>query len=750
MSNEYQTPAPDGGNGGNGREASVSPEGVEGKPPRSLADGGASLRLAGGFPGFLEEFEGTYRAASELARLGVPVFGCVPDGKIPATRHGVKDATTDTALVREWWGAREGGEHSPMNLAVPTGRASGLWVLDLDGRKGLETLELLEREHGALPETVRVETPSGGVHFYFRWPRDLEVRCKARVLPGVDVRGEGGYVLVPPSVVAGRRYRWLHLGAIAEAPKWLLELVVRDRSAEVVATNHPSAQKWREGERNNRRFREGCAVRARGHSREGIEAALLVLNEERCDPPLDEQEVRKVAQSAARYQPEREPVGGPSEPPGRVLEVVSAESVSPRPVEWLWEGRIPYGDLTLLVGDPGVGKSLLTCWLAARVTGEGGYALLVSAEDDPARAIRPRLEAAGADLRSVGILQARVDGAEDGITLPADVDRIAEAVRERGAHLLVVDPLGAHLEESVNSWRDQSVRRALAPLARMAQTTGCAVVVVAHLNKLRGVNATYRVGGSIGIPAAARSVLLLGRDPDEPDGDQRVLAHAKSNLAPLAASLALRVVAPTADSAQPRLEVVGEVDHSADDLLNEQSLEPTARDDAKEFLTEALKDGPRPVKDILREAREAGVCEITLRRAAKSLGVTSRRVVPPGSSRGGGRWEWSLPDAGDPEVVDQDGHDKDGHPHISDVIIFNSPHQDWDSGRLRVKDDHPADSDHLDHLEQGDPAPRPAHRTNLRACAVHVDPSAPDNGFRPGCRYCAETTERAAAGGGAR
>ena len=716
--------------------------------PGGGTQAGPGSPAAGGFPDGLEVRETTYGAACRLARVGFPVFPCREGGKEPATPHGFKDATTDTDRLAEWWAVSDDGTTRPLNLGLPTGRASGVWVLDLDGPEGLETLACLEQEHGPLPDTVTVGTPSGGVHFYFRLPEGLGVRCKTRVFPGVDVRGEGGYVVVPPSRVGDRCYRWLRLGEVAQAPEWLLGAVAhRHNPAAQTTAFSGGAVRWCEGERNDRLFREGCALRRRGYSAAEIEAALLVLNAQRCDPPLPEAEVRKVAESASRYEPEPESEGG-----RRALEVVGTESVTHRPVEWLWEGRIPYGELTLLVGDPGVGKSLLTCWLAARVAGGGGYALLVSAEDDPARTIRPRLEAAGADLRKVGLLQARAGGVEDVVTLPADADRITNIVRDTGARLLVVDPLSAHLEESVNSWRDQSVRRALAPLARAAQTTGCAVVVVAHLNKLRGAEATYRVGGSIGIPAAARSVLLLARDPDDPDGDQRVLAHAKSNLAPLAASLALRVVAPPARGGQPRLEVLGEVDHSARDLLNEQAIEPAARDDAKEFLLEALADGPRPAKELFREAREAGVSEITLRRAAKTLGITRRRVSQRGGNRGGGWWEWALPpSAGGTEAVDQDDRDQDDQPHISQVIILNSPHENWDCGRSHDQDDHLADIDHLGHLDpgtRGGEAPKVAtpSRTDLRACAAHVDPEAPDNGFSPGCRYCVAATERFSAG----
>ena len=145
---------------------------------------------------------------------------------------------------------------------------------------------------------------------------------------------------------------------------------------------------------------------------------LCSINTRRCDPPFDDRELREIAETAALY----EPLGEPRPIPRK-----------PRPGEWLLGCFITYGGLTVLVGEFGVGKSLFTCWLASLVTETfGEYALFLSA-DDPARMIRPRLEAAGADLRKVGLLQARAAGVEDGVALPADTSRIANIVRRKKA-----------------------------------------------------------------------------------------------------------------------------------------------------------------------------------------------------------------------------------------------------------------------------------------------------------------------------
>jgi len=290
--------------------------------------------------------------------------------------------------------------------------------------------------------------------------------------------------------------------------------------------------------------------------------------------------------------------GGP--PEGAHCRPFSA--IAREPVEWLWPSRIPLGMLTMLVGDPGLGKSLLTVELAASVSREGSAVLLLSAEDSPSVTIRPRLEAAQADLGRVHNATLRRDGVDEGFALPDDIDSLDALVDELGARLVVVDPLMAHLPAEVNSWRDQSVRTALAPLYRMATERGCAVLLVLHLNKAKGTDPLHRTGGSIGIPGAVRSALLLARDPDDPDGErgqQRVLAHIKSNVSPLAPSLSYEVepiILPGDERIETaRLQLLGESDHSGHDLLGVEH-DPEKRsavDEAVEFLEAELFGGGR-------------------------------------------------------------------------------------------------------------------------------------------------------------
>src|SRR6516165_9374449 len=168
------------------------------------------------------------KTALTLAAKGIAVFPIAPHGKVPMTPHGCRNATRDTATIRQWW------TRDPIfNIGAACGAVSGIWVLDVDTgeRDGEAHLNALEQQHGQLPNTVSCITGGGGRHLYFRWPKDRDIRNSVnRVAMGVDVRAGGGYVVVPPSThPSGRFYVWAPDCAdrFAEAPDWLLDLATR-------------------------------------------------------------------------------------------------------------------------------------------------------------------------------------------------------------------------------------------------------------------------------------------------------------------------------------------------------------------------------------------------------------------------------------------------------------------------------------------------------------------------------------------
>jgi hypothetical protein len=321
------------------------------------------------------------------------------------------------------------------------------------------------------------------------------------------------------------------------------------------------------------------------------------------------------------------------------------------PVRWIWKNWIPLRKLTVLDGDPGLGKSTLLLDIAARVSRTGsmpdgsqscssGSALLLTAEDGLEDTVKPRLEAANADLNRVICMRWVGEGLEQRPpSLPDDLPILETLCLREDVRLIVIDPFVAFLSRSVEATSDQCVRRALHLLARMAEKCDCAVVVLRHLTKGSSSKAIYRGGGSIGIIGAARSGLLVAADPSFPE--RRVLALTKSNLAarPRSLSFQLREIATGCCS----IEWLGGSELEADDLLGCQAGEDsTSRKEAKTFLADFLQLGPRTYRDIKRAADTAGITEGTLRRAKSQLHINSnRRRV--GADNLDCIWVWVLP-----------------------------------------------------------------------------------------------------------
>jgi AAA domain len=231
--------------------------------------------------------------------------------------------------------------------------------------------------------------------------------------------------------------------------------------------------------------------------------------------------------------------------------------VEPEQLEWLCEYRLPLGKLAVLDGDPGLGKSVLTLDVGARVSAglelpDGGRrepagVVLLSAEDGLADTIRPRLHTAGADTERIVALSTVTEGRTGELTIciPDDLHILERAIGRVGAALVVVYPLLAFLGERTDAHKDQHVRRALAPTAALAERTGAAVLIVRHLSKSAVGNVLDRGGGSIGIIGAVRSGLVVAKDPEDPE--RRILASSKNNLSRAAPSLVFTLeTAPTA------------------------------------------------------------------------------------------------------------------------------------------------------------------------------------------------------------
>jgi DNA primase catalytic core len=330
---------------------------------------------------------------------------------------------------------------------------------------------------------------------------------------------------------------------------------------------------------------------------------------------------------------------------------VCLSTVQARKVEWLWDRYVPRGTLTLLDGDPGLGKSFITLEIAARLS--RGYrmpphaglgdrppdtVLILNAEDDLARTIRPRLETLGADLDRIHALNEIPDGETTRPpTLPDDLDLIEQMVGELSIVLVIIDPLMAFLGGNTDTHKDSDIRRVLHRVKLLAERTQAAVLVVRHLNKLVNVqDPVYRGGGSIGIIGAARSALLVGKDPNDPE-NRRVLCRSKGNLCVEPKGLLYSVESHEHSAI---VQWHGETDLRGEDLLGRKPAKDKreSRDVAVAFLEGMLANGPCERNFLLEQARERGITEWTLKRAKKEMGIVSEKAEAMD-----GQWSWRLP-----------------------------------------------------------------------------------------------------------
>jgi putative DNA primase/helicase len=404
-------------------------------------------------------------------------------------------------------------------------------------------------------------------------------------------------------------------------------------------------------------------------------------------PPLNPVQLSALLKSWAL-------AGQKAQPNGRtnVLATRRLSDIEAKPVSWLWPGRIARGKVSIIAGSPGLGKSQIAAYIAAIVTSGGmwavehqkceiGSVVFLNGEDDPADTIRPRLSAAGADLKRV----VTVDGVKAGysangnsvhrpFTLEEDLQTLDGTLSELGdVAVVIIDPITAYLGK-VDSHKNADVRALLAPLSDLAAKHNTAMIGISHLTKACGSPALMRVSGSLAFVAAARAAFLVGAD--EQDKSRRLFVPMKNNIGPDDKGLAFRIESAIVETKAGPLStsrVVWDpepVSETADEVL-QSDIGPqsgSALVEATEWLQAALADGPVSAAKIKEEAKAAGISQITLRRATKKV-----CAKPQKSPTMNGGWLWSLLpnliNAG--EVAQHNSMSTFGHvEHLPDVNGF--------------------------------------------------------------------------------
>ena len=329
-------------------------------------------------------------------------------------------------------------------------------------------------------------------------------------------------------------------------------------------------------------------------------------NEILCDKNADRK--KSIIETVTMKVPEKE----------ELVPMLCYEDIEQTSVEWLWFPYLPFGKLTIIQGNPGEGKTYFAMMLTAACTNRKTFpnmeeiepfnVIYQTAEDGMGDTIKPRLVEAGADLSRVMV----IDDTEEALTLSDD--RIEKAIRQNQVRLLIIDPVQAVIGADVDMNRANEVRPVFRKLGMIAEKTGCAIVLIGHLNKSSGTQSTYRGLGSIDIMAAVRSLLFIGKVKKDPT--TRVLIHEKSSLAPPGETMAFKL------GDEEGFRWVGAYEISADDLLDGKEGKPTETklQRGTKLIYELLADGNAvTIRELDEKAKAQGISQRTMREARSRM-----------------------------------------------------------------------------------------------------------------------------------
>jgi hypothetical protein len=555
------------------------------------------------------------------------------------------------------------GQNAGLLLGEPSG---GLVDVDLDCPKALAIADEI------LPATGMISGRAASPRSH-RWYKCNPLTGTVKLIDPslantderamiVEFRSTGGQTVVPPSLhPSGELYQWYgDLSPLMISGPELLKLVRRLGACTLLARH------WKYGERQEMALAIAGGLLRLNWPSKSIEKLIRLVATAANDEEL-EKRIGAVEYTGKRILSGAKTTGFPTlaeligervvgafqkwldiSPSAKEGESESGDTslikrrnladVKAEEVDFLWYPYIPKGKLTLIEGDPGVGKSWLTCALATAIAvGSGpsgweedtpGKVLMLSVEDGLADTIRPRLDSMRADVTRIDALEGPLVFDDAGLL------RLEAEIIDLKPKLVIIDPLVAYLGAGVDLHKANETRAVMARLAIIAEKYNCAIIAVRHLTKGGRDKAIYRGIGSIDFTASCRSVLLVGNDPDDPK--RRAMVQIKCNLAPLGAAVGYEI-------RDGQFFWTGESSLTAERILTSASDEGrgSSRKSAEEFLREILADGPVPSKDVMREARVAGISHSTLIRAKDRLGIKVRKEGQPGSKDQ--RWVWEMP-----------------------------------------------------------------------------------------------------------
>lgn len=606
-------------------------------------------------------------------KYGFAVFPCKPD-KTPATPHGFKDATRSEETIREWW------RKDPRALiGIATGAVSGgLVVIDLDvdeekGKDGAAVLREWELDRGAFPDTVHTLTPRGGVHIWFR---GAGFKSKTDIREGVDIRADGGYIIAPPSErFDGREYCFeagYHISdtRIAE---------INDNVAAFIGGKEKKAKekdgepfhlpdKIEQGSRVSLLVKLCASLHSKGLTDDAIKAAVATENEKRCKPPLSVTEMEKnVFPCLSRDWSVASPyIGNDTTQRIRPSTILTClDDVEEQAVDWLIPRFMPKGEITLLGGDGGQGKSFCWCAIAAGVSrgeypvflrpaapdgantlpGGAGRVLYFSGEDSTEKTLKNRLKACGADMRNIFCLTTGDDRLKD---LAFDSEFLRDLCEQWRPTLCIFDPLQSFIAKGTRMEARNDMRQTLQPLNKLGVDFGTSFLIACHTNKRSGVWGRTRLADSSDLWDIARSVIFVGATNDK---KIRYFSHEKTNYQELMPTVLFSI---EKDSSGVKCVFKGLTDKRDREFQTGQGGEgkrpAPARDEAKRYILDILSDGEeREMKELDEALKAMGVSHNAAADAKREL-VDSGEIIRR-MEKAGRETSWFIQSVGSHEMA---------------------------------------------------------------------------------------------------
>lgn len=580
--------------------------------------------------------------ALSYAALGFAVFPLKARDKKPAISGWNTLATTDYDVIAKWW-----TENPQYNIGIATGRASGgLVVIDLDideGKNGVERLKLWEKSSGmVIPKQTAVAiTGRGGRHLYYK--SEVSFHNAADLFgdnSGVDVRGEGGFVVAPGSVHPnGTTYSWeLHplLYGISKTTKEVEALLSVQKGNTV-----PGSGSVAEGERNSTLFNCAVALIKKGLSTPAVLAAVEAENASKCSPPLPKKEVESIVASAARYREEAQNLS---------VDLVTLEDIEEKSPKWLVEGFIPRGEICILAGDGGTGKTFVWCSIAAAVSSgkrcflqnnlwteaverEPEDVLFFSSEDSYEYVLRRRLRKNGASLKRIRTLDC-ADERFSAVTLNGKY--LDELLKVYKPALCIFDPLQAFVG-GANMISRSEMRECLKLLHVYGKKYGTSFLIVMHTNKMQSVWGRSRLSDSSDIWDIARSVFIVGKADEN---GTRYISHEKSNYAQQKDTVLFKLI----DEVVTFQQYTDKRDRDFVLSAGKAKREKPATEEAENFIVSYLDEqgGSCDLKDMNSIATVCGIKGYAMKEAKQKLKEEGKIKIESISKGQGKGFEWKV------------------------------------------------------------------------------------------------------------